>query len=83
MTPELHEVEQKALRLSAEDRETLVEGLLSSLSAEIPPDIERAWIHEAQRHPSTQDEIREAQAAYDAGDFVTLDEYLARSDSRR
>ncbi len=32
--------------------------------------------------PGIQSEIREARAAYDAGDYVTLEEYLTDGDDR-
>jgi hypothetical protein len=37
---------------------------------------EEAWEHD----PAAQAEIREARAAYEAGDYVTIDEYI---DQRR
>jgi hypothetical protein len=35
---------------------------------------EEAW----EQDPTVQAEIREARAAYQAGDYVTIDEYIAR-----
>ena len=35
---------------------------------------EKAW----EEDPSVQAEIQEARAAYQAGDYVTIDEYIAR-----
>lgn len=35
---------------------------------------EEAW----EQDPAVQAEIREARAAYQAGDYVTIDEYVAR-----
>ena len=35
---------------------------------------EEAW----EQDPTIQAEIREARAAYQAGDYVTIDEYIAR-----
>lgn len=35
---------------------------------------EEAW----EQDPIVGDEIREARAAYEAGDYVTLDEYMSR-----
>jgi hypothetical protein len=39
---------------------------------------EDAW----EQDPTVQAEIREARAAYQAGDYVTIDEYIARQCER-
>jgi putative addiction module component (TIGR02574 family) len=51
MAHSLPEIEQDALRLSAQDRARLAVRLLSSLeeSTESPEDIEKLWIAEAER----------------------------------
>ena len=49
MSPELLKVEEQALLLSPGDREALVERLLGSLGQEGVPEIDPAWIAEAER----------------------------------
>ena len=51
MAHSLPEIEQDALRLSAEDRARLAVRLLSSLESatESPEEIEKLWIDEAER----------------------------------
>jgi putative addiction module component (TIGR02574 family) len=51
MAHSLPEIEQDALRLSAEDRARLAVSLLSSLESatESPEEIEKLWIAEAER----------------------------------
>ena len=44
------------------------------LDEQMPYTDEKAW----EEDPSVQAEIREARAAYQAGDYVTIDEYIAR-----
>ena len=47
------------------------------LDEQMPYTDEKAW----EEDPSVQAEIREARAAYQAGDYVTIDEYIARQRS--
>ena len=49
MSPQLLEVERKAVRLPPKDREILAERLIQSLD-EVPlTDVEEAWVKEAER----------------------------------
>lgn len=56
--------------LSLEDKRRLLE-LLEQQIAETEEDL---W----EQDPAVQAEIQEARAAYQAGDYVTLDEYTAQ-----
>ncbi len=47
MSPQLLKVEEQALLLPPEDREALVERLLKSLREDVLPEIDPAWIQEA------------------------------------
>jgi len=49
MSPQLLKVEEQAMLLTPEDRETLVERLLRSLREEAVPEVDPAWIAEAER----------------------------------
>ncbi len=49
MSRGLQEIRKEALLLSAEERVHLVESLLRSLQDEARPDIDPAWIAEAER----------------------------------
>lgn len=49
MNPELVRVEKQALLLPPEDREALVERLLRSLGQKAVPEIDPAWLAEAER----------------------------------
>lgn len=49
MSAQLLKVEEQALLLPPEDREALVDRLLRSLHEEALPEIDRAWIVEAER----------------------------------
>ncbi len=49
MSPQLLKVEEQALLLPPEDREALVERLLQSLREDVLPEIDPAWIQEADR----------------------------------
>jgi hypothetical protein len=57
-------------RLSLRDKLRLWE----LLDEQIAQAEEEAW----EQDPTVQAEIREARAAYQAGDYVTIDEYIAR-----
>jgi hypothetical protein len=70
-----------------------IESLLESISA-LPPkeklhifealheELERAEEEVYQSDPKIQAQIREARAAYQARDYVTLDDYAARSSKK-
>ena len=58
--------------LSLEDKHRLWE-LLDEQIAQIE---EELW----EQDPKAQEEIREARAAYEAGDYVTIDEYVAQQE---
>ncbi len=49
MSPQLLKIEEQAMLLPAEDREALVERLLRSLRREGLPEVDPAWIDEAER----------------------------------
>jgi len=49
MSPQLQAIEEQALLLTPEDRETLVELLLQSLRQEALPEIDPAWIAEVEK----------------------------------
>jgi putative addiction module component (TIGR02574 family) len=49
MSPQLQRIEEDALLLSAAEREHLVERLLRSLRDDAAPDLDPAWIAEAER----------------------------------
>ena len=49
MSPQLQKIEEDALLLPAAEREHLVEQLLRSLRDDAVPDIDPAWIAEAER----------------------------------
>ncbi len=67
--PSLETVYASVARLRPEDKLRL----WRLLEAEIGLAEEAVW----ERDAEVQSEIREARAAYDAGDYVTLEEYLA------
>ena len=49
------------------------------LNEQIAQSEERAWEHD----PTVRAEIREARAAFKAGDYMSIDEYVARRLSRK
>jgi putative addiction module component (TIGR02574 family) len=49
MSPDLQEIEEKALNLSSTERAILAEHLISSLEDEEDVEAERLWINEAER----------------------------------
>jgi putative addiction module component (TIGR02574 family) len=49
MASSLENIVEQALDLPAEDRARLAEHLLHSLNTPIDPDIEKAWLEEAER----------------------------------
>ena len=53
------------------------EALADSVAELILEDKRRLWGLLWERDPAVQAEIREARAAYQAGDYVTIDEYIA------
>ncbi len=58
-------------QLTYEEKIALLETIEEQLEEEL-----------MQRNPLIQQEIDEARAAYEAGDYVTLDEYKARNRER-
>ncbi len=68
--PSLETVYASVERLRPEDKLRLWQ----LLETEIGLAEEAVW----ERDPEVQSEIREARAAYDAGDYVTLEEYLVK-----
>jgi hypothetical protein len=60
--------------LSLEDKQTLFQ-LLNEEMAQVE---EEVW----EQDSSVASEIQEARAAYRAGDYVTIDEYIARNTSK-
>lgn len=60
--------------LSMEDKLVLAQLLEEQLGeAE-----EAAW----ERHPAAQAELQEARAAYEAGDYLSIDDYITRRDDK-
>jgi hypothetical protein len=53
------------------------EALADSVAELTLEDKRRLWGLLWERDPTVQAEIREARAAYQAGDYVTIDEYIA------
>jgi len=49
MTVTLEQVARQALELPGVERGLLAEMMVESLDQDVPPAIERAWLHEAQR----------------------------------
>lgn len=49
MLSNVHEIEEKALKLSLHERAMLAEHLIQSLEDEDDTDLERLWIEEAER----------------------------------
>ena len=49
MSPDVQEIEEKALNLSSHQRALLAEHLISSLEDEEDAEAERLWIEEAER----------------------------------
>ncbi len=71
MVPQIREVEEQALLLPLEEREVLVERLLRSLHDEPPlPEIDEAWVEEAERR---YQEFKEGRVRGIPGDRVFSD----------
>jgi putative addiction module component (TIGR02574 family) len=49
MSPDIQEIEEKALKLPSTERALLAERLISSLEGEEDAEAERLWINEAER----------------------------------
>ncbi len=49
MLQDIHEIEEKALKLSPRERALLAEHLIRSLDGEDDPEAEKLWIKEAER----------------------------------
>ncbi len=49
MSPELLEIERKAIRLSVKEREMLAERLIQSVEGVPLTDVDEAWVKEAER----------------------------------
>jgi putative addiction module component (TIGR02574 family) len=49
MSPELFEIEQKAIRLPVKEREILAERLLQSVEGVPLTEVEESWVKEAER----------------------------------
>ena len=68
-SPSFEAVRESVARLGSEDKARL----LQLLEAELGLAEEAVW----EADPGVQSEIREARAAYDSGDYVTLEEYIS------
>ncbi len=72
--PSFETVRESVARLQPEEKVRLWQ----LLEAEIGLAEEAVW----EQDPRVQSEVREARAAYDAGDYVTLEEYLTDGGNR-